>query len=122
MPYDTGNIIQYTIPQYDFLLGTQPDCVVMCVNPFDDIPYIMRTKNFIEASVDCKVVALVVFPMDVKDDWTGIFGSKKMLDSEKYMKIKEELSKKFEIPVFNLGVDEDMNDLTDIITDFFAGN
>lgn len=122
VPYDTGNIIQYTIPQYDFLLGTQPDCVVMCVNPFDDIPYIMRTKNFIEASVDCKVVALVVFPMDVKDDWTGIFGSKKMLDSEKYMKIKEELSKKFEIPVFNLGVDEDMNDLTDIITDFFAGN
>lgn len=62
--------------QFSYLLGTQPDVVVLCINPFDDLDYIMRTKLFIEASVDCKVIAFVMFPMDIKDDWTGIYGQK----------------------------------------------
>lgn len=58
--YDIGNMIQYNLPQFSFLLGTQPDAVILCINPFDEMDYIMRTKLFIESSVDCKVVAFEV--------------------------------------------------------------
>ena len=77
VPFDTGNIIQYNIPQYDFLIGTQPDIVILCINPFDDIKHIARTVEFIESSVDCKVLSLVVFPMTIKDNWSAFFGGKK---------------------------------------------
>ena len=120
VPYDTGNIVQYTVPQYNFLMGTQPDCVVLCVNPFDGIEYIRRTINFIESSADCKVISIVIFPMDIKDDWTGIYGSKKLIDKEKYIKIKQGLFDYFNVPIFKLGDERDMNLLSDVVTDFFA--
>ena len=82
--YDIGNMIQYNLPQFSFLLGTQPDAVILCINPFDEMDYIMRTKLFIESSVDCKVVAFVMFPMDIKDDWTGIYGQRIVITDEKY--------------------------------------
>jgi len=31
LPYDTGNLALFNIPQYNFLLGTQPDAVILCV-------------------------------------------------------------------------------------------
>ncbi len=61
VPYDFGNISQYTIPQYELLMGANPDCVILCINPFDEIDYIKRTVNYIESIIDCKVIALVVF-------------------------------------------------------------
>ena len=77
VPFDTGNLVQYNIPQYEFLLGSQPDIVILCINPFDDFDYIVRTIKFIESSVDCKVLSLVVFPMTIKDDYFVTFGGKK---------------------------------------------
>ena len=60
--YDTGNLSQYNISQYNFLIGTQPDVVILCVNPYDEPDLIKRTIKFIESSVNkCKVIALVVF-------------------------------------------------------------
>lgn len=120
IPYDIGNIVQYSIPQYNFLLGTQPDVVILCVNPFDEIYYIKRTISFIESSVDCKVISLVVFPMDLKDNWTGIYGFKETLSEEKYSRIKEILSNEFNIPIYKLGVENDMNELVAQIINYFA--
>jgi uncharacterized NAD-dependent epimerase/dehydratase family protein len=120
IPYDTGNIAQFTVPQYNFLMGTQPDCVILCVNPFDEIEYVKRTVNFIESSVECNVVAIVVFPVDIKDDWTGIYGGKKELNENKYIKIKTNLFEKFNIPIFKLGAEDDINTLVDLITNFFV--
>lgn len=120
VPFDTGNLAQYSLPQISFLLGTQPDAVVLCINPFDEFDYIKRTKNFIESSVDCKVIALVVFPMNIKDDWTGIYGSKKKLNNEEYYEIKKNLFANFHTPIYMLGCEEDMIQLSDTIVDYFA--
>ena len=70
VPYDVGNIVQYSMPQIDFLLGTQPDVVVLCINPFDETYYIKRTLKCIEACGDCKVIGIVMFPMDLKNNWS----------------------------------------------------
>lgn len=120
IPFDTGNLSQYSLPQFNYLLGTQPDAVVLCINPFDELDYILRTKTFIESSVDCTVVALIMFPMDIKDDWTGIYGQREKLSEEKHLELCSAIRDKYSLPVYRLGNDEDMNLLLENIIDFFA--
>lgn len=109
----------FNIPQYNFLLGTQPDAVILCVNPFDDLFYIERTKNFIESSIECKVIALVVFPMNLKDNWAGIYGGKIKIDDGFYIRFKDELSALFNIPIYRLDYD-DIECLIENIISFFS--
>lgn len=118
VPFDNGNLSQFSLPQIDFLLGTQPDACMLCINPFDDIDYIERTVKFIEASVDCKVIAAVVFPLDIKNDWSGIYGKKEPITTEKYEKIKKSVEQKIGVPVFLLG--EEIDGLCEKVIDFFS--
>lgn len=120
VPYDTGNIMLFNSSQYHFLMGTQPDCVVLTVNPYDSFLYIQRTIAFIESCVECKVAALVVFPMDLSKDWSEIYGRKNALSSEMLDELKARFCSQFNIPVFALGFPNDMDALVDVITDFFA--
>lgn len=119
IPFDTGNLVQYCLPQFRFLLGTQPDAVVLCINPFDELDYIMRTKNFIESSVDCKVIA-VMFPMDIKNDWTGIYGQRIALNDEKYSELSFNIYNKSLTLVFRLGNQDDMNLVVESIVNYFS--
>lgn len=120
--FDIGNIVQYNLNQYEFLLGTQPDAVILNVNPYDDIEYITRTIKFIEATVICKVIAIVVFPMNLNNNWTGIYGGKTKLDMNSYYKLKANLQDIFKIPVFKLGDEVDMETLTTEVVGFFSSN
>lgn len=114
-----GNLSQYNISQYLFLLGTQPDAVILCINPYDELDFVLRTVQFIESSVNCKVISLVAFPMDLTDDWTGIYGKKIPLSSSKFEKIREQLSNTLLIPVYQLGDEQDMKSVVNGIIDFF---
>lgn len=118
--YDLGNIAQFPISQYNFLLGTQPDCVILCINPFDEVSYIKRTINFLESSTTTKVVALVVFPMNVNNDWTAVQGIKHNLTEDEYTKCKNTLIQAFEIPIYRLDIECDIQSLVDDIIDFFS--
>lgn len=113
--YDTGNVNQYNLPQYDFLLGTLPDAIILCVNPYDDMEYIERTIHFLEAAIECKVISIVVFPMDMN----GVNGAKRRLSEEKYIKIKSQMEDFFHIPIYMLGNNNDMKDLFGKIISFF---
>jgi uncharacterized NAD-dependent epimerase/dehydratase family protein len=117
--YDTGNISQFTVPQNNFLMGTQPDAVVLCVNPFDETDYIKRTIQYIESSIDCKVIALTVFPMDIKESSNEIYSLKKAITDEKYKELRNLLQENFKISVYKLGEAEDMDKLSDLIVNFF---
>ena len=118
--YDTGNLLQYNISQYNFLIGTQPDVVILCVNPYDEPDLIKRTIKFIESSVNkCKVIALVVFPMDIRDDWRGFYGEKEKLSDEKYIQVKNRLTRTTRKPVYELGDDNDTADLYQRIINYF---
>ena len=122
IPFDTGNSAQFNLSQFSFLLATQPDVVVLCINPFDDLDYIMRTKRFIEASVDCKVVAFVMFPMDIKDDWAGVYSPKVRIADEKYTMLSTIINEKFSIPVYKLGEENDMNMVVNTIISYFSNS
>lgn len=119
VPYDTGNITLFNIPQYLFLMGTLPDNVILCINPYDEIQYINRTIKFIEASSDGKVIAIVIFPMDLKNDWTGIYGKKEPINENTLKSLKERLSQEFQIPLFELG-SENIDSLVEYIISVYS--
>jgi uncharacterized NAD-dependent epimerase/dehydratase family protein len=119
VPYDTGNLVQYTLPQQELLLGTQPDAVILCINPYDETEYIGRAIRYLESLVDCTVIALVVFPMDIQDGWSGLYGRKTPLSAEKYSTLRETLRTVFTVPVYKLGEAADMEQLVGEVTGFF---
>ena len=97
------------------ILGTLPDAIILCVNPYDDMEYIERTIHFLEAAIECKVISIVVFPMDMN----GVNGAKRRLSEEKYIKIKSQMEDFFHIPIYMLGNNNDMKDLFGKIISFF---
>ena len=120
LPYDTGNIGMFPLKQFDFLMGSQPDAVILCLNAYDDLHYIRRSILFLESSADCKVIALVVYPMNIKKDWTMMYNQKEVLSEIDYQSIKEVLCKEFSIPVYRLGAADDISSLFENIISFFS--
>jgi hypothetical protein len=98
-PYNILNINLFTLPQIEFLFGTQPDVVVLCVNVCDDITYVKRTLKTLEGVVDCKVIAFVLFPrkMSVNIEMISAFALDN--ESQEYKKILEDI---FQLPVYSL--------------------
>ena len=119
VPYDTGNIEQYTCSQYDFLMGTLPDAVILCINPYDELEYIDRTIKFIEATAESKVIAIVLFPLDLKEQWKGLYGKKTIVEKSKIDLLTKSVDHLFHLPLFLLGNEQDMLNLTDCILNYF---
>lgn len=122
LPFDTGNIGMFPLKQFNFLMGSQPDAVVLCINPYDELDYIERSIRFLESSVDCKVIALCVYPMDVKKDWTSMYNRKEPLGDMEYQLLKDVLKDQFSIPVCRLGDADDMTDIYENVIAFFTEN
>lgn len=120
LPHDTGNLAYFPLHQMEFLLGVQPDLVVLCVNPFDPEEYVRRCIAYIEAAAECCVAALVVFPMTFRRAEAGLAGGKRPLTEEEYRELRIQWERTFERPVFRLDEEEHMEALTDTIIDYFA--
>lgn len=120
VPYELGNVNDFTFLQTAFLWGTSPDIVVLCINPYDEISYILQTVKYIEAAVECKVAAVAVFPSDVQNIYAGIYGTQITLDEERFLQLKERIKAEAEIPVYWLGDMEQMNEMTDIILEYLS--
>ncbi len=118
--YDMPNISYCCLSEYEFLLGTQPDIVLLCINPFDDINYIIRTINFIESSVDCKVQFLIMFPMDRKKDWLGNFGRLKPIDKEDFNIKCKELEAIIKRKVYLLSEEKNMEQVVEQLIDILS--
>ena len=118
--YEDGNISRYNVDLYSFLLGVNPDAVILCVNPFDTIDYIKRTIGFIESSVNTKVVALVVFPMNYKDGYFNLHNVKIPLSNSDFEDLQRKLTAHINLPTLKLGDKFDMESLFDLIINYFS--
>lgn len=118
--YDFGNAKYYTFSQSEFLLGTLPDAVILCVNSYDETDYVRRTIQYIESCADSKVIALVVYPMGYNNQ----LGRSRLVhlpDTELNM-ISCELSGQFGVPVYILGKESDMEKLYATVIAFFTSD
>lgn len=102
VPYSYANLSYYPLTQINFLMATQPDVVVLCVNPYDNDDYIERTKATIENLSGAKVIALVVFPMKLRDNFSGISSSKIPLTEDERLNIIKKLQTRHGVKTFIL--------------------
>lgn len=104
-----GNLNTYPLGQYEFILGLQPDLVILCVNADDGLNCIKRTINFIEGGVDCHVIGLVIFPLVNFDGTSGYYGKKRELSEDEFSNLCCKFYELFRLPVYRLGEPHDMN-------------
>ena len=95
VPYDVGNLVQYPCMQYDFLMGTLPDAVILCINAYDEPEYVGRTIHFLESAVECRVIAAVLYPLDFRDESRGIHSGRAVISGEKEKALKERMREQF---------------------------
>lgn len=111
-------LFTYPLEQHSYLLGFQPDAIVLCVNMFDDIKFITRTISYLEGAVECKVIALVLYPQIYTSPLSGIVLSD--AKSESIDETKERFSEKTGLKVFTLGDFGDMKELVASVIRFFS--
>ncbi len=116
--YDFSHLSLYTPPQFEYLLGTMPDAIILCVNAYDDLGYIRRTIEFIESAIFSRVLAIVIFPVTITDN-NGMIRKNKLLAPKDVKELKETLYDEFSIKSFLLS-NEDFDGLVNIIVDYFG--
>ena len=104
VPMIYGNVNQFLFQQWGFLLGVNPDSVLLCVSITDSVPFIIKTINFIEGISLAKVIAIVVSPLfydeDTKKGWFDI--KRKKANLERQFLFAEEVESKVKRKVFLL--------------------
>lgn len=108
------------IQQQIFLLGTNPDAVILCVNIQDDICYIKRTIAVIENLNYCQVIAIVVSPLLFSGDFGMIRRRKECATLEQIRQFIERLNEELSSPVFSLADSEEMEQLFKSCLDYFT--
>lgn len=108
------------ISQYMFIQGTLPDTVILCVNTYDEIEFITRTIQFINASVEAEIIAIVIFPMTLRNEQLGVYGGRVQMEEEQLKNKKEEISGITNVPSFILGNMDEMNKLVDTIIKYYS--
>ena len=110
-------------PSYSQIVfsALQPDAIILCISPYDDIDFIERTIKAAEGLSRGKVIGIVCFPIDAADGWEGRMGVKKRITLNRELKIKSQLSCRFNngIGIYMLDKSSDIDELVLSIIDFF---
>ena len=105
VPYDTCNLKFFPVHQNNLIYACDSDAYVLVCNYFDEDEYIMKTLMFLNhlCFPEQCVAAIAVFPEDNDLQWSCLTGKKKFVSFEDAKKRAEEISKKFRIPAFVMG-------------------
>jgi hypothetical protein len=99
---NTGNTAFYPLMNYELLLASDPDAIVLCINHKDSLDYIKRCISFLENFVETKVIALVLFPIQKSYKWSVMGTNKNLIDQNELNICINNLKNIFKIPIFNL--------------------
>lgn len=120
IPVAFGNECYYTTKQYEFLLGTEPDICILCINAHDDLNYISRTIHAMESIVETTVIAVVLFPQKLKNGWMGINGAMESVTEFDRIEIAHRIEEKHHIPLFSLDNQSDIDLLYQMCINYFV--
>lgn len=119
IPHYYFNIGLFNLDAVNFLIGSNPDAVILCVNTFDDIEYIKRSIAIIENMNGSKVIALAVSPLGFLNSWDMSNDKKTKLDKNILNSIKDKLKTEIGLQSFIIG-EEEIRDLYNLCIDFFS--
>ncbi len=120
IPYNTGNIGHYPIAQHEFFIGTNPDAVVLCINPYDEPQYVKRTICYLQNYLYTKVLAIVIFPKYRELEWTMQGTNMISLNKTVLNERKEFYNNAIGLPCYVAGDDMEMDLMLSCIIDYFA--
>lgn len=110
VPYSYGNLSQFNFDGYAFLCATNPDAIVLCVNPHDPIEYIVRTIKYLESFNGMPVVSIIVFPLKYEAiSQTAIGYRQRQIIDDEFVVIKNAIESETNIPVYLLGEHDTLN-------------
>lgn len=117
IPFTMNNLSAVPVRMNSFLLGVNPDLVILTVNPDDDAEYIRNSIKYMEGIVGCRVIALVMFPMVSVDGWKSTFDIKCAVGDEEFEKVGAYLRCYTGLPVYKLGDTSQMKELYRLVID-----
>lgn len=120
VPFITGNIGFYPINQHEFLLGTEPDGIILCINPNDEVDYIKRTIQYLESYIETKVIVLSMYPIYKELEWKMVIENGLKLSESDLQSRKTYYENYFRLPTCILGNADDDKKLIDIIEIYFS--
>lgn len=118
IPYSHVNLRSMTQSTIEFLFGTEPDAVILCVNPYDSMDYVKRTIIFIQSAVNTQVIAVCLFPFTIQSSGFISINAKRKMSSDEINEMIDTLKRKLRRPVYNVFSDDICN-LCECIIDFF---
>lgn len=100
IPYAMYNLRNNSPYQKEIMQAADPDIVILCVNYFDDIEYIIRSVKYAESLTTSKVIALSLFPFERAYSWNSTSTNLKLVDEDRLKKRKDEFESQVGIEVF----------------------
>ena len=122
IPLTFGNLGFYPFVQEHLLVAAEPDCVILCINMYDEFSYINRIVMYLESFFFTKVIALVIYPYQKDYGWNLTNGENVVVENDMIKDYAQVCEKKFSIPVYINGDDYHAEKLVDSILNFFGGN
>lgn len=120
IPYNDYNALAFTSFHQIVFSAIQPDAIIVCINPYDDIEFIKRTIMTAEGISGGKVIGIVCYPLDSSIGWRGQFGEKHHISKQEEMELREKISQSLEhMSMYMLDSESDIQDLVSSIIDFF---
>lgn len=119
IPVYSCNLKYYNIHTMNVLMGANPDGIILCVNLFDSIEYLTRCVNVITNLVDCKIIALAISPLTIKNSWQQMNGTRFMAEREQLEKFRILLNKEFSLKSYIIGTEE-IKELYYLCLDFYS--
>lgn len=110
----------FNLAQYEFLLGTQPDAVVLCVSGYQYNESIIRSVQFIQSATRAVVIALVLFPLIRKMEVVSNLRRFRPLEKSEREQICARFSNDTALPCYDLASTEDIDILFSQIIDYYA--
>lgn len=117
LPFSSYMLDRIPVKQNAFILGLNPDLIILCVNPFDNKTYIENTIKYLEGAGQCRVCGLALFPMDYKSEWLETNGHKHIMNKYDIYSFCDMAKKDFSRPCYSIFDNLDVAKMTDMIID-----
>ena len=119
LPYNNRNANNIPIKHRIFLEAFSPDTIILCVNPYDDLKFVNKTIKAAEGLTGAHILGAVCYPITYESDWKGNFGKTRRITQQEFALIKEQYIKEFDLELFLLDIDTDINRLINKIIIFY---
>ncbi len=120
IPMQVCNVRDMALTNHFFLLGVNPDAVILVVNIFDDIDYIRRTIRYLESIVISDVIGIAIFPILKTVKWNTLGTLSVRADIDDLLNFKKILKDEFSISVFILDDEDEKSGMAEEIIEYFT--